>query len=226
MATVKIAKALGELNQEVVFVGGAMVSLYIDDTSAEDIRPTKDIDLTFQIFSVQELETLRQKLVIKGFQEQADSTIICRFAFDDLLVDIMSTKGVGWAPGNRWFESGFAKAEKVLLEGLNVRILPLPYFLASKIDAFFDRGKHDLLASHDFEDIVYLFNYTSDIAEKIRHSGDLEVISYLAGCAREILGNEKMMDALPGHLFYADTDERMDMIIAKMEVLANMTGEI
>lgn len=89
------------------------------------------------------------------------------------------------------------------------------------MDAFFDRGKHDLLASHDFEDIVYLFNYTSDIAEKIRHSGDLEVISYLAGCAREILGNEKMMDALPGHLFYADADERMDMIIAKMEVLAS-----
>jgi hypothetical protein len=29
------------------------------------------------------------------------------------------------------------------------------------------------------------------------------------------------MDALPGHLFYADADERMDMIIAKMEVLAS-----
>ena len=42
MATVKIAKALGELNRKVVFVGGAMVSLYIDDPSAEDLRPTKD----------------------------------------------------------------------------------------------------------------------------------------------------------------------------------------
>ena len=48
-ATIKVAKALGDLNSEVVFVGGAMISLYIDDPAAEDIRPTKDIDLTFQI---------------------------------------------------------------------------------------------------------------------------------------------------------------------------------
>ena len=41
-----IANALGELNQKVVYVGGAVVSLYIDDTAAEDIRPTKDIDIT------------------------------------------------------------------------------------------------------------------------------------------------------------------------------------
>ena len=35
-ATIKVAKALGELNRKVVFVGGAMVSLYIDDPAAED----------------------------------------------------------------------------------------------------------------------------------------------------------------------------------------------
>jgi hypothetical protein len=45
-AAIKIANALGGLNNEVVFVGGATVSLYIDDPAAEDIRPTKDIDLS------------------------------------------------------------------------------------------------------------------------------------------------------------------------------------
>jgi len=47
-ATIKIAKALGDLNNEVVFVGGTMVSLYIDDPAAEDIRPTKDMILPFK----------------------------------------------------------------------------------------------------------------------------------------------------------------------------------
>jgi len=42
-ATIKVAQALGELCDEVVFVGGAMVSLYIDDPYAEDIRPTKTL---------------------------------------------------------------------------------------------------------------------------------------------------------------------------------------
>jgi hypothetical protein len=45
-AAIRIANALGGLNNEVVFVGGATVSLYIDDPAAEDIRPTKDIDLS------------------------------------------------------------------------------------------------------------------------------------------------------------------------------------
>lgn len=44
--TKKIAKALGDINEKVVYVGGAVVSLYIDDASADDVRPTKDLDLT------------------------------------------------------------------------------------------------------------------------------------------------------------------------------------
>jgi hypothetical protein len=38
----KIAHALGALNEKAVYVGGAIVSFYIDDPSAEDVRPTKD----------------------------------------------------------------------------------------------------------------------------------------------------------------------------------------
>jgi len=51
-ATKKIAQALGALNERVVFVGGAVVSLYIDDPSAEDVRPTKDIDISMEIASI------------------------------------------------------------------------------------------------------------------------------------------------------------------------------
>ena len=39
-----IALALGELNEKVVYVGGSVVSLYADDSAAEETRPTKDID--------------------------------------------------------------------------------------------------------------------------------------------------------------------------------------
>jgi hypothetical protein len=44
-----IAHALGELNSQVVFVGGAVVSLYIDDPSADDVRPTKDVDISLKL---------------------------------------------------------------------------------------------------------------------------------------------------------------------------------
>jgi len=49
IATKKIALALGELNKNVVYVGGAVVSFYIDDTLAEDVRPTKDIDTVWKL---------------------------------------------------------------------------------------------------------------------------------------------------------------------------------
>lgn len=95
-ATIKVAKALGELNEEVVFVGGAMVSLYMDDPAAEDIRPTKDLDLTFQITTVGKLEELRERLTKKGFSQSHEDNVVCRFRLDDLLIDVMSTQAIGW----------------------------------------------------------------------------------------------------------------------------------
>jgi len=219
MATVKIAKALGELNREVVFVGGAMVSLYIDDPSAEDIKPTKDIDLTFQITTVSQLEALRQALIEKGFHEDTESNIICRFIFEDLLVDVMSTQTIGWAPSNRWFAAGYDKAITVRLEDVEVQILPLPYFMASKMDAFFDRGLKDLYASHDLEDIVYLFNYTNKLVDQILRAEEDVVKNYLVASIKTIKENEQIMNALPGHLYFDGVDERVEIIIDKMNTI-------
>jgi hypothetical protein len=36
----RVANALGELNEKVIYVGGATVSLYINDPAADDVRPT------------------------------------------------------------------------------------------------------------------------------------------------------------------------------------------
>jgi hypothetical protein len=50
-----IAFALRELNEQVVFVGGAITGLYINDPAAVDVRPTKDVDISFAIISLGEL---------------------------------------------------------------------------------------------------------------------------------------------------------------------------
>ena len=63
----KIANALGELNERIVFVGGAVVSLYVDDPAADDVRPTQDIDFTIDIAHFAELESIRERLINKGF---------------------------------------------------------------------------------------------------------------------------------------------------------------
>ena len=101
IATIQVAKALGELNEQVVFVGGAVVSLYIDDPAADDVRPTQDIDLTFEVVSPNQLEHLREELNKRGFQQHAEDDVMCRFRLEDKKVDVMSTQEVGWAPANR-----------------------------------------------------------------------------------------------------------------------------
>lgn len=62
----KVANALGELNEQVIYVGGATVTLYIDDPAADDVRPTKDVDISVKVVSSLELENIRELLNKKG----------------------------------------------------------------------------------------------------------------------------------------------------------------
>lgn len=218
--TKKIALALGGLNEEVVYVGGAVVSLYVDNPSADDVRPTKDLDLTMKIASLSELENIRQVLIEKGFVQSAMDSVVCRFRYDDVLVDVMATVPIGWAPGNRWFERGLDQAIFKALDDVSIRILPLPYFLATKFDAFFDRGVNDLWTSHDYEDIIYLFNHVSDISEQVLNS-DQPVKQYLGECAAKILDNRSYREAIVGNLFFEGREERFNLIIDKLTTFSH-----
>jgi hypothetical protein len=68
----RVANALGELNEKVIYVGGATVSLYINDPAADDVRPTKDIDISIKVASFVELENIReqwQQNLLLGLQQ-------------------------------------------------------------------------------------------------------------------------------------------------------------
>lgn len=213
LAIRKIAHALGELNGQVVYVGGAVVSLYIDDPTAEDVRPTKDVDISLEIASIGALETLRAALVQKGFYQTAEDNVICRFRYEDIKVDVMGTKPVGWAPANRWFAHGFKHRVPCVLDEMTIHILPMPYFLASKLDAFYDRGKIDPRTSHDFEDIVYLLNYTSDFKLQIQAS-DTELKQYLIERFTDIVADKVKQEAILGCLYHEDQSLRFANIIS------------
>lgn len=219
-ATKKVALALGDLNDQVVYVGGAVVSIYIDDPAAEDIRPTKDIDLTFQIATYTKLEQIRESLNERGFYQSAEDEVICRFRYEDLKIDVMSTESVGWAPSNPWFKKGFSKGITVNLDGIIIKVLPLPYFLATKMEAFFNRGIKDVYASHDLEDIVYLFNYTSDIDAQVLASNKV-LLEYLSEKLLGITENRNILTAIRGSLYYEQADERMEIIKGRFQNIIN-----
>ncbi len=209
---IKIASALDELNSVVVYVGGAVVSLYVNNPSAEDVRPTKDLDISLEIVSLAELEKLRETLINKGFRQTAEDNVICRFRYEDIKVDVMATKAIGWAPANPWFAPGFAFKQTVDLEGQSIQILPLEYFLASKFVAFNDRGAIDPRTSHDFEDIVYLLDNRIDIVERLLAAQE-DVKPFLKDQLYDILNNRLKQEAIYGNLIYEIREERYKRIM-------------
>lgn len=216
----KIAFALGAMNEQVVFVGGATVSLYINDPAADDVRPTKDVDISLAIASLGELEAIREELTRKGFKQSPEDDVICRFRYEDIKVNVMSTKAVGWAPSNPWFSAGFAQRETVEIKDQKIKILPLPYFLASKFSAFNERGAKDPRSSHDFEDIVYVLDNRTDIVEKLAKVPD-DVGPYLADQLQRILDDRVMQEAILGNLFYETREERYQRIIDSIKQIVN-----
>ena len=83
-----VARALGELREEVVFVGGMIRPLLVTDPAAGAPRPTDDVDLILDADRVG-YYAFGKKLRARGFREVTDQGVLCRWRVDGLTVDVM-----------------------------------------------------------------------------------------------------------------------------------------
>lgn len=213
-----LATALEEINDKVIYVGGAAISLYVEETYRDSIRPTEDIDIVLEIATFSELENLRIELSKKGIKQSHEDEVVCRFRYKGIKVDVMATKEIAWAPANKWFEKGFKNLQTITINGINIQILTFPYFLATKFEAYNNRGKTDARTSKDFEDIVFLLNNVKKLHEKIREA-DEELQQFLKNAFKNILESTLELEALRTHLSYESEDDRFDIIISKLKSL-------
>lgn len=58
----EVAEALKEIKEQIVFVGGAVISLYTDDPAADEIRPTQDVDMTLNIVNLSHWQEVQEQL--------------------------------------------------------------------------------------------------------------------------------------------------------------------
>ena len=54
----KVAKGLGSINEEVVYVGGSVAEFYVIDSAKSDVRQTMDVDCVTHLKSYHELTSL------------------------------------------------------------------------------------------------------------------------------------------------------------------------
>lgn len=136
-----------------VFVGGAVVSLYADAPAADEIRPTADIDMTIKLMSFQKWTTLQKKLAALGFNPDPFGDSICSYRYKDIPVDILPAADGPLGPANRWYAIGFDKLVIAEVHGEGIQIFSAPCYLATKLEAFNNRGT-DYRTSTDFEDVI------------------------------------------------------------------------
>lgn len=104
-----VYEALEELAPEVVFVGGAVVSLYADRPAVET-RPTDDVDILVELMNYSGYAAIEEKLRLKGFVNDLESGVICRYRIHGITVDVMPTGENILGFSNRWYAEGFNNA--------------------------------------------------------------------------------------------------------------------
>lgn len=195
--------ALEELGNKVVYVGGATVSLYADRPAGE-IRPTDDVDILVEIMNYSGYAEIEEKLRAKGFVNDMESGVICRYKIQGIVVDVMPTKDNVFGFANLWYPDGYANAININLgNDCIVKIFQPDYFIASKLEAFNDRGKNDGRMSSDFEDIVFVLNNRNSIWGELKNAAP-SLSEYLKIQFKEWLKNAHLEEWVSAHLDYSE----------------------
>lgn len=172
----EVARALGDLVDRVVFIGGAVAPLLQIGRAFAAPRPTGDVDAIAVTASYSDFEALCQRLRQRGFRETMDSRHAHRWTTPGSLHVPLDLVPIGvrlGASGNPWDEAVLRTAVIAEIEpGLTIRHASAPAFLALKLAAFGDRGREDPFASDDLEDILALVASRPQIVEEVLRSPD------------------------------------------------------
>jgi hypothetical protein len=214
-----IANRLEELCDEVTFVGGCVLGLLITDQAAPDVRFTVDIDCIVNVITKHAYYALAEKLRKKGFKEFIPGDHpICRWDCDGILLDIMPIEKNVLGFSNKWYEEALKNSISITIKNSkNIHIISAPYFLATKIEAFKDRGQGNFLFSHDIEDIITVLDGRAEIITEINHASN-QLKSYLALEFSSFINNANFLQALPGHLNDSSgMENRKNIVLARID---------
>jgi len=153
-----------------------------------------------------------------GFtQSMEENAPLCRWVIDDIKVDVMPTDEKILGFSNKWYSPAIRNA-------IEIRIVTAAYFLATKIEAFYGRGKGDYMASHDMEDIITIIDGRLELINEVKES-EINLKDFLAEKFQHFLKSEAFLEALPGHLPPDPVSQaRMPKITARMEEIATISN--
>lgn len=188
----KVAQALGEeLLQQMAFVGGCTTGFFITDNFVqEQIRFTDDVDIIVHLVTLYDWVKLQEQLRRRGFKEKIGEDPICSMYLDNLRVDFMPDKeNILGSSTNRWYAEALQNVQWYSLnDSIKIPLISSVYFVATKLEAYTNRGNNDPLESKDIEDIINIFDGREEILEEINQASS-ELRQYIAKKLGELIKN-------------------------------------
>jgi predicted nucleotidyltransferase len=157
--------------QYFVFAGSSVLGLYARPHGTP-LRATKDVDCISTRAPWILQEKVLADLCAQGLLTP-DKDVQCRYRIRDadIDVDVLSPDGFNVGAVNPWFKRACDRAQAYPLgDGRQVNAISPPYFLATKLVAFADRGP-DAQSSKDAEDIVTLAVEVANLAAQVEAEG-------------------------------------------------------
>jgi hypothetical protein len=214
---------LGGLADEVVFVGGAAVGLWISDPAAPPPRVTNDVDVIL-VATYAEYGAFAERLRARGMTP--DTSVICRHRHaSGLILDVMPTDAGVLGFTNRWYRDAVADAGSVgLPSGRTIRAVRPPWLVATKLEAFAGRGRDDPIASADVEDIVRLVDGRPELAGEIA-SAPPELRDHAAGGLARLAARPDFLEVVEAALpLEAGSAARAEVVTGRWRAIAKAQG--
>jgi hypothetical protein len=221
-----IVEGLRDLADEMVFVGGACVQFYVPNPENHDCRPTKDVDCVIQIANYLKFNQFSEKMRSLSFTHDTSTNApIIRWLYKNIKVNTIPEEGSAGITGfedSPWFKEGRMYAEeRELPSGKRIKILPLAYFFATKLDASKNRGQGDYLTDHDMEDLIGIIDANDDLLEILEAPANVR--HHIVEHFSRLLNNMAFRRSIAGHIGFGsiasdranDIEEKMNEIINK-----------
>lgn len=198
-----IANSLEELVEEVVFVGGCATPLLVEEYAQPEARMTDDVDFVIEAVVTPDYHRFAGKMRDKGFRENVHGNgPLCRWLLNvgggTLIVDVMPTEADVLGFANRWYPEAFVMAQRLTLPNAQViRVIAPLYFLATKFDAWDQRGQGDM-GHKDIEDIVFVLEHRSRLPVEFQDENNVRLKHYLSERSGSLLAHPKFDNYLPG----------------------------
>lgn len=219
-----VVERLGELADELVFIGGCTTGLLITDPAAGEVRPTYDVDAIVEAVTYAQYTAFSDRLREVGFRhDTSEDAPICRWIGGGSKLDVMPVSGEFLGFTNTWYKAAAKTAEPVeIVPGTTIRVVTPPYFCATKLEAFTGRGNNDFLASHDLEDLISVVDGRPELVDEIRNAPD-DVRKFISDYIKKLLQTREFLDALPGHLPPdAASQGRIGILVDRLTQMSNV----